>query len=126
MAVGKDTYFDNDGKSVDVTLTSTVEEGQIAVVQNLLGITHAAGDSGDTISLEQDLRAYQFSVPSTLAVLKGAIVYVDITDTTGHDVDSTAYSLSSGANKIRLFVALENQDVNNVVIGRLVAGLRLS
>lgn len=114
---GENTYFESDGKSVDVTLTSTVEKGQVAVVEGWLGITNDRGASGDAISLSVDQREYQFSVPSGLAVNKGDIVYIDITDLTGHIPDSSAYSTTSGMNKIALFKATAAKDTNNVVTG---------
>lgn len=120
MASGQDTYFDNDGKSVDVTLSHTVDSDQVAYVEGFLGILVRSGDSGDAAVLNIDRRAYQFTVPSGLSVSKGQTVYVDITDLTGHVPDDSAYSTTSGANKIALFKALEDKDANHVVIGILL------
>jgi hypothetical protein len=124
MAVGE-TYFDNDGKAVHVALTATINKNEVAYAEGLLGIAAGDGESGDTIALTIDFRAYQFQVPSGLSVTKGQTVYVDITDTTGHRVDSTAYFTASGANRYPLFKALETKDSNNVVIGKLFGGLGL-
>ena len=120
MATGKSTYLDNGGSAVNVDLRYTVEAEQVAYVDGFLGITVRSGDSGDTIALTTDHQAYQFTVPSTLSVSKGQTVYVDVTDLTGHIPDDTAYSTSSGANKVALFKALENKDANHCVTGILL------
>lgn len=120
MATGKDTNFDNAGRAVNVDLTYTVEAEQVAYIDGFLGLTNRSGDSGDTIALTADHQAYQFTVPTTLAVSKGDTVYVDVTDLTGHIPDDTAYSTSSGANKVALFKALEDKDANHCVTGILL------
>lgn len=124
MATG-DTFFDNDGKAVQVHLTYSVVKNQVAVVEGIVGIAATAGDSGDDVALSIDFRAYQFVVPSGLSVSKGQTVYVEIADLTGHTPDSTAYSTTAGAGKHPLFRALEDKDSNNVVIGKFYGGLGL-
>lgn len=121
MAVGKDIYLESDGKAVDVDLTSTVTKGQLAYVDGWLGITNRSGDSGDSVSLSVDNREYQWEVPSNLSVSKGDIVYVDVTDLTGHSVDSTAYSTTSDGSKKALFKATADKDTNNIVTGIMLA-----
>lgn len=120
MATGENTYFDNAGRSVEVDLTSTVAANQVAYVDGFLGISAQSGDSGDSVALLVDRQAYQFTVPSTLSVSKGDTVYVDVTDLTGHIPDTTAYSTSSGTNKVALFKALEAKDSSHNVIGILL------
>lgn len=119
---GENTYLDNDGRAVDVALTATVAANQVAVVEGFVGIAVKGGDSGDTVALTIDDRAYQFTVPASLSVSKGATVYVDITDLTGHIPDDSAYYTASGSNRVALFKALEAKDSNNVVIGKLISG----
>ncbi len=119
---GENTYLESDGKSVTVTLSASVDKNQVAYVQGWLGISNDAGESGDTISLSVDRREYQFSVPSTLAVSKGATVYVDVTDLTGHIPDDTAYYTATGSNRVALFKATAAKDGNNVVTGMLIGG----
>ncbi len=116
MAAGDNTYFDNDGKSVDVALTSTVAKDQIAYVDGWLGLASDDGVSGDTIALNVDLRAYQVTVPAALAVAKGDYIWIDVTDLTGHIPDETAYYTATGANRLRFWKAMEAKDANNVVI----------
>lgn len=125
-AVGAQTYQESDGKSVEVNLRYTVENKQVAYVDAFLGITMASGDSGDAINLNIDDREYQFTVPTALAVAKGDIVYVDVTDLTGHTPDSTAYAKAAGSNRIRLFKATAAQDANDMVTGILLVGRHLS
>lgn len=125
MPTGMETWFDNEAKSVHVDLLYTVAAMQVAVVDNWLGITVESGDSGDTIALTADERAYQFTVPEALAVEKGDVVYIEVADLTGHTPDDSAYSKTAGAGKRALFRAQEDQDNNNVVRGRLLSGVAL-
>ena len=120
MAVG-DTFFESDGKAVDVLLTATVKAGQVAVVEGWLGITGASGDSGEYVALVVDDREYQFEVPSTLDVSKGDIVYVTVATVTGHTPDDGAYTTSAGAGNVALFKATADKDDNNIVTGIMLA-----
>ncbi len=119
---GENTYLESDGKSVSVTLSASVDKNQVAYVEGWLGISNDAGENGDTISLSVDRREYQFSVPAALAVSKGATVYVDVTDLTGHIPDDTAYYTATGSNRVALFKATAAKDGNNVVTGVLIGG----
>ena len=119
---GENTYLESDGLSVNVTLSSAVAKNQVAYVQGWLGIANADGENGDTISLSVDRREYQFSVPSGLSVSKGATVYVDVTDLTGHIPDDTAYYTATGSNRVALFKATAAKDGNHVVTGILISG----
>jgi hypothetical protein len=123
---GEATHFDNDGKSVQVTLSYTVLKDYVAVVEGWLGIAGGSGDSGDMISLATDDRAYQFTVPTALAVEKGDIVYIEVADLTGHYPDDSAYSKTAGAGKVAFFKAQDDQDANDVVIGRILAANALA
>lgn len=120
VATGAETHFDNDGKAVDVDLTATVAASQVAVSQGFLGITGSAGVSGDTIALNIDQRAYQFTVPTSLTVNKGDIVWVDMADLTGHTPDDSAYSTSAGSGKRALFIALATKSATHMVPGILL------
>ena len=120
MAVGN-TFFESDGKAVNVDLTATVVKAQVAVVDGWAGITGSAGESGDTIALIADDREYQFEVPGTLDVSKGDIVYLEVADVTGHTPDSTAYSTTSGGGKVAFFKATSDKDANDIVTGILLA-----
>lgn len=119
---GENSYLDNDGRSIDVTLTSDTDANQVAYVDGFLGILVKDGDSGETRALNIDDRAYQFTVPSSLTVNKGDTVYVDVTDLTGHVPDDSAYYTASGSNRVALFKAFEDKDDNDVVIGKLISG----
>lgn len=121
MVTGADTYFESDGKSVNVTLIATVVKDQVAVVEGWLGITGSDGDSGDTIALIADNREYQFTVPTALDVAKGDIVYITVADLTGHTPDDTAYTKTAGAGKVAFFKATSDQDDNDVVTGIMLA-----
>ncbi len=119
---GENTYLESDGKSVNVTLSASVEKNQVVYVEGWLGISNEAGESGDVVSLAVDRREYQFSVPSGLSVSKGATVYVDVTDLTGHIPDDTAYYTATGSNRVALLKATAAKDGNNVVTGVLIGG----
>lgn len=117
-AVGKKVYKESDGKSVNVDLLYTVEAQQLIVADGWAGITVEAGESGETIALDIEMGVErQLEVPSTLAVAKGDIVYLEIADVTGHTPDSTAYTTSAGSGKIALLKATAAKDANNVVTG---------
>ena len=118
---GANTYLESDGKAVDVDLTSTVGKNQVAVVAGWLGVSQASGDSGDTVALAVDDREYQFTVPDTLDVSKGDIVYVEVADLTGHIPDDAAYGTTAGAGLIAFFKATMDKDANNVVTGIMIA-----
>jgi hypothetical protein len=123
MTTGALSYFEGDGKSVYVDLLYSVTKDQVMVADGWLGIAATDGDSGDTIAEVVDMREYQFTVPSTLSVSKGQIVYIDITDTTGHTPDDTAYGTSAGSNCVAFFKATADKDVNNVVTGIMLGQL---
>lgn len=116
-AVGKEVWKESDGKAVNVDLLYSVEGNQLAVVDGWAGITGESGDSGDTIALDISSVERQWEVPASLSVSKGDTVYLEVADVTGHTPDSTAYSTSSGAGKIKLFKATAAKDANNVVTG---------
>jgi hypothetical protein len=118
---GTPTYFESDGKAVNVTLTSTVAKGAVIVAEGWLGIAGSDGDSDDTIACVVDDREHQFEVPSGLTVAKGAIVYLTIATITGHYPDDEAYTTSAGAGKIAFFKATAAKDANNVVTGIMLA-----
>ena len=120
MATAVNTYFDNEGRAVDVALLYTIAAKDVVYIEGFLGISVAAGVSGGSAVVLVDHRAYQFTVPTGLAVAKGDTVYVDISDLTGHHPDDTAYSTTSGAGLIALFKAVEAKDANDVVIGILL------
>lgn len=119
MAIGN-TFFDNEGKSVTLPVTATVEGNQIAVVSGWLGITANRAESGENVALTIDRRGYQLQVPTALAAEVGDTIYIDLTDLTGHTPDSTAYSKSAGAGKKALLRVTEAQDANDWVIGILL------
>lgn len=120
MAAGDNTYFDNEGKALAVDLTSTVAKGQVIYADGWLGIASDDGVSGDTIELNIDERAYQLTVPASLSVAKGAEIWIDVTDLTGHIPDETAYYTATGSDRVRMFKAMEAKDANNVVIVKML------
>ena len=120
MATG-DTFFESDGKAVNVDLLYTVEAGEVAVVDGWLGIAGGRGDSGDAIALAVDDREYQVVVPSTLSVAKGNIIYIEVADVTGHTPDDTAYGTSAGSGKIAFIKATAAKSSTHVVTGIMIA-----
>lgn len=122
---GEDTYLESDGKAVNVTLSYTVEAHQVAVVEGWAGITGASGDSGDVIALAVDDREYQITVPSGLTVAKGAILYLEVADLTGHVPDDTAWSTTAGAGKVAFAKATSAKgegDLNDNVVTAIMLG----
>lgn len=118
---GSETFFESDGKAVNVTLTATVAKGAVIVVDSWVGVAGEDGVSGDTIALVADDREYQFLVPASLSVSKGDIVYITVATVTGHYPDDEAYTTSSGAGKVAFFKATAAKDSNNVVTGIMLA-----
>lgn len=118
---GVPTYFETDGKAVNVALTAAVEKGAVIYAEGWLGIAGSDGDSGDTVACIVDDREYQFEVPSGLTVTKGLIVYITVATTTGHYPDDEAYTTSAGAGKVAFFKATAAKDANNVVTGVMLA-----
>lgn len=116
------TYFESDGKAVNVTLTNgDVVKGAVAVINGWVGITGQAADSGESLALIVDDREYQFVVPAGLSVSKGDIVYITVATITGHYPDDEAYTTSAGAGKVALFKATADKDGNNIVTGIMLA-----
>lgn len=115
------SHFDNDGKSVNVTLSAAVVKDQVAVVQGWVGIAMSNGAIGETIALSIDDRAYQFTVPAALAVAKGEIIYLVLASVTGHTPQDAAYTKVPAAGSVAFFKAMEAKDANNVVVGRMLA-----
>lgn len=119
---GSTTYFESDGKAVNVTLDAgDVEKGAVVVVDGWVGIAGQDADSGDTLALICDDREYQFTVPSGAGVTKGEIVYITVATVTGHYPDDEAYTTTAGAGKVAFFKATSDQDANNIVTGIMLA-----
>lgn len=115
------TYFESDGKAVNVDLLYTVAKGQPIVVDGWTGIAGGDGASGETIALIADNREYQFLVPTGLSVSKGDIVYITVATVTGHYPDDEAYTTSAGAGKVAFFKATADKDANDIVTGVMLA-----
>lgn len=123
---GEKTYQESDGKSVDVSLVSTVEANMVVLANGFLGISNRSGDSGQSVALSIDRREYQFTVPSGLPVAKGDIVRIDTTLVTGTNIPpSGAYNKNAlSATNINLFKATEDKNgTTHVVCGILLAGI---
>lgn len=120
MAVG-DSWFESDGKSVNVTLTAAVLKGRVIVVEGWVGIAGSSGAIAAVIALLADDREYRIEVPAGLAVAKGAIIYVEVADVTGHYPDDTAFSTTPGAGKVAFMKATAAKDANNRVTGVMLA-----
>lgn len=118
---GINSWFESDGKAVNVDLLYTVAKGSVIYVDAWLGLAGQSGDSGETIALVADDREYMFTVPVGLAVSKGDIVYVTIATVTGHYPDDEAYTTSAGAGKWAFFKATAAKDAGNVVKGVMIA-----
>lgn len=122
---GKDTWLDNDGKAIPVTLSYPTGKDAVAYVGGWLGITNRSGKSGDVVALTIDDRVYQFTVPSTLTVNPGDRVYIILASVgAAHEPPDNAYSTTSGAGRYPLFEAVEAKDSNNVVKGVLLSKQR--
>lgn len=94
------SYFDNDGKAVNVTLTAAVAKGQVVIAQGWVGIAESNGAIGETIALAIDDRAYQITVPAALSVPKGTIVYLILANVTGHTPTDAAYVTAPAAGAV--------------------------
>jgi hypothetical protein len=118
---GSVTYFESDGKAVNVTLTSTVAKGAVIVVESFVGIAGEDGVSGDVIACICDDREYQVKVPAGLTATKGLILYITVATITGHYPDDEAYTTSSGAGKVAFMKITQAKDSNNIITGVMLA-----
>jgi hypothetical protein len=118
---GTTNWFESDGKAVNVNLLYTVAKGSAIYVDAWLGLAGESGDSGETIALVADDREYMFTVPASLSVSKGDIVYITVATVTGHYPDDEAYTTSAGAGKWAFFKATAAKDAGNVVKGVMIA-----
>lgn len=117
-----DMFKQSDGQSITVTLTATVAANSLAVVDGWLGMAVRGGESGDTCALSLEAAVYQIELPTALGLSAGDLVYVDLTDVTGNTPDDTAYSTSSGANRVPAFKCVDAQDAAGVVVAKFVGG----
>jgi hypothetical protein len=118
---GTTTYFESDGKAVNVTLTTTVAKGAVIYAEGWLGIAGSDGESDDVIACIVDDREYQFEVPTGLTVNKGDIVYITVATVTGEYPDDEAYTTTAGAGKRAFFKATAAKDANDIVTGVMIA-----
>lgn len=123
MTTGADSHFESDGQSVQLTLSYTVAAKQVAVISGWLGVTAAAGESGDMVALSLQQCERQFTIPSGLDPAVGTVIYVEVADLTGHTPDDTAYSTTAGAGKVAFFKTTSAKDANNVVTGIVLPNL---
>lgn len=100
MAVSAHRY--SNGHKVDVALTSAVVEGDLIYAEGWLGFTPNEAASGESVALNIEFAEFDVILPTSLSLTKGAEVWVDVTDLTGHIPDSTAYYTASGSNRRRL------------------------
>lgn len=118
---GSPTFFESDGKALNVTLTNTVAKDAVIVVEGWLGIAGADGESDDTIALIADDREYQVEVPTGLSASKGDILYITVATITGHYPDDEAYTTSAGAGKLAFIKLTSDKDANDIVTGIMLA-----
>lgn len=119
---GSTTYFESDGKALNVTLTNgDVVKGAVAVVQGWLGIAGEDALSGETLALIVDDREHQVEVPVGLTATKGMILYITIATITGHYPDDEAYTTTAGAGKLAFMKLTSSKDANNIVTGIMLA-----
>lgn len=125
MAVGTEVWKESDGEAVNVSLIYTVVANAVAYADGWLGITRRSGNSGETVAMDIARQEYQFEVPASLAVSKGEIVRIDLTQlSTNHMPPNACYNKNAAsATNIDLFKATGNKLANNVVTGILLAGL---
>ena len=120
MTTGADTHLESDGKSVVVDALYAVEKGQVLWIDYWTGIAASDAQSGYQVALTIDQREYQFTVPATLAVSKGNIVYFDPAQVTGHVPDDAGYTTTAAEGLVALCKATADKDSNNVVTGILL------
>jgi predicted RecA/RadA family phage recombinase len=103
-AVG-DTTYESAGQAVNVTADADISAGQVAYADGWLGIAGSDAESGDSVALDISRREFQLQIPTSLDVVKGDTIYIDVADLTGNTPDSTAYATTSGGTKIAAFKA---------------------
>lgn len=120
MGVGKQLFKESDGQAVYVDLLYSVEPLQAVIVDKWLGISMESGDSGDRIALDITASERQFTVPATLTVNKGDIIYIDVTEVEGHALKDDAYKTSADTNRLAFFKATTGKDSDNNVMGIII------
>lgn len=100
----------SNGNTVEVDVTSSVAEGDLAFVQGWLGFVPRAQVSGETTALNIEDAEFDVILPTSLNLSKGDEVWVDTTDLTGHIPDSTAYATSDGGSDTKLGRCVTDQD----------------
>lgn len=124
FATGGNTYLESDGNSVTVgPIVFDVASKQVVYISGWLGITSSSADSGEYVALDISPREYQFTIPSSLSVDPGDIVYIEVADTTAYVPDDTAYSKTSGAGKVAAFKATTAHYTGADGASRIVNGI---
>jgi hypothetical protein len=100
----------NTGLSVEIEVTSTIEAGELAYVDGFLGMNVREIESGESGVLDIEPAQWDVILPTTLDLSKGDIIYVDVTDLTGHVPDDSAFSTTSGGSKVKWAKAMTDQD----------------
>lgn len=117
MAVGFNSHKDSYGQAVPVTLTSSIEGGnQLVYAENWLGFAVESGDSGDEVALNVECAIWQIEVPSSFDPAKGAIVYADTTEVTGHKLNDAAFTTTSSGDTVKLGRVVETKDSNDILL----------
>jgi len=121
MTTGKNTYKKSDGRAIHVDLVAAVEKGQVVYIDGWLGIAADSGSSGETIAMTIDGAEYQFTVPTSLSVSAGDVVYIDPDQVTGYVPDEAGYTTTSSSGLLPLFRATSDKDTDNIVTGILLS-----
>jgi len=120
------SYFESDGRAVNVTLVATVPgNGEPIYGEGWLGLAEGSGNSGETIAVTIDRREHQFLFPTALTVIKGDTIYVTLASAPTNNVPDAAYSTTSGAGKKALCKATAAGDTVSFSGKLLVTGILL-
>lgn len=110
MADNAITYFNDDGKSIPVTLDYTTPGGSFVYIDGWFGITGADGESDDPVALNVDERSYQLHLPDSVNPAVGDILYVTVASVTGaHAIPDAAWSTSAGSGKIAVAKVIQTR-----------------
>jgi len=107
---GENGHKLNTGLSVEIEVTSDIDTGELAYVNGFLGFNVRAIESGESGVLDIEPAQWDVILPTALNLSKGNLIYVDVTDLTGHIPDDSAFSTTSGGSKVKWAKAMTDQD----------------
>jgi hypothetical protein len=116
MAAGSLTYKESDGRSVTMTLTYAVTEGDLCYINGFIGIAEASGIAGERVAFNIEPDERQLEVGAALNPAAGDVIWIDVPNIgSAHKVPSAAILKATATNARQFGRCVEAEDSNNVV-----------